>query len=54
MNLPVTLPDWMPWWLALLILLPACLYALALLAMPFSVLGLKTRLASVEAEESER
>lgn len=51
MNFP--LPDWVPWWVPLVLLLPALLYALAFLFMPFSVIGLKSRLEGVEARLDE-
>ena len=41
MNVPFILPDWMPWWVPMVLLVPALLYALAFLFMPFSVLGVK-------------
>ena len=47
MNL--ALPDWVPWWVPLVLLLPALLYGLAFLFMPFSVIGLKSRLESIDA-----
>jgi hypothetical protein len=53
MNLPSTLPDWLPWWLALAIAIPVAIYVLALLAMPFSVFGVKGRLEGVEARLDE-
>lgn len=53
MNLPVLFPDWVPWWVPLVVLLPALLYALAFLFMPFSVIGLKSRLEVMEARLDE-
>ena len=53
MSFPPTLPDWLPWWLALAIVIPAAIYVLALLAMPFSVFGVKGRLEGVEARLDE-
>lgn len=50
MDLPFTLPDWLPAWGFLLLAIPALLFALAFLLMPFSVFGLKTRLEAVEAQ----
>jgi hypothetical protein len=50
MNLPFTLPDWMPSWVFLLLLLPALLWALAFLLMPFSVFGVKARIESLESQ----
>ena len=53
MTLPFSLPDWLPWWVPLLLLVPALLYALAFLFMPFSVIGVKGRLDVVEARLDE-
>lgn len=53
MTLPFALPDWLPWWVPLLLLVPALLYALAFLFMPFSVIGVKGRLDVVEARLDE-
>ncbi|MCB5944907.1 hypothetical protein [Acidocella sp. KAb 2-4] len=50
MNPPFTLPDWLPSWALLLLALPALLWALAFLLMPFSVFGLKSRLEALEAQ----
>ncbi len=50
MNTLFTLPDWVPWWVPMVLLVPALLYALAFLFMPFSVLGVKTRLEVLEAQ----
>ena len=47
------LPDWVPWWVPLVLLLPALLYGLAFLFMPFSVIGLKSRLESIEGRLDE-
>ena len=47
------LPDWVPWWVPLVLLLPALLYGLAFLFMPFSVIGLKSRLETIEARLDE-
>ena len=41
MTLPFTLPDWVPWWVSLVVLVPVILLGLAFLFMPFSVFGLK-------------
>ncbi|MEI7710207.1 MAG: hypothetical protein WCI94_02165 [Rhodospirillales bacterium] len=49
----LTLPDWVPWWVPLVLLLPALLYGLAFLFMPFSVIGLKSRMESIEARLDE-
>jgi hypothetical protein len=53
MNMPFALPDWVPWWVPLALLVPALLYALAFLFMPFSVLGVKTRLEVIEVRLDE-
>lgn len=53
MTLPFALPDWLPWWVPLVLLLPALLYALAFLFMPFSVIGVKSRLEVIEARLDE-
>ena len=44
------LPDWMPWWMQLAILMVAILFGFALLMMPFAVFGLKGRLELSEAQ----
>ncbi|HVY17405.1 MAG TPA: hypothetical protein VHB27_19440 [Rhodopila sp.] len=53
MTLPFSLPDWVPWWVPLVLLVPALLYALAFLFMPFSVLGVKSRLEAIEMQLEE-
>ena len=53
MTLPFTLPDWLPWWVPIVLLVPALLYALAFLFMPFSVIGVKSRLEVIEARLDE-
>ena len=53
MTLPFTLPDWLPWWVPIVLLVPLLLYALAFLFMPFSVIGLKSRLEVIEARLDE-
>src|ERR1700733_7363891 len=53
MNIPIAFPDWVPWWVPMVLLVPALLYALAFLFMPFSVLGVKTRLEIIEARLDE-
>jgi hypothetical protein len=53
MNTLLSMPDWVPWWVPLVLLVPALLYALAFLFMPFSVLGVKTRLEVMEARLDE-
>ena len=53
MNTLVAFPDWVPWWVPMVLLVPALLYALAFLFMPFSVLGVKTRLEVIESRLDE-
>lgn len=53
MTLPFAFPDWMPWWVPVVLLVPALLYLLAFLFMPFSVIGVKSRLDVLEARLDE-
>ena len=53
MMFPFTLPDWLPWWVPIVLLVPALLYALMFLFMPFSVIGVKSRLEVIEARLDE-
>jgi hypothetical protein len=53
MTLPFALPDWLPWWVPIVLLVPALLYGLAFLFMPFSVIGVKSRLEVIEARLDE-
>ena len=53
MTLPFAVPDWLPWWVPIVLLVPALLYALAFLFMPFSVIGVKSRLEVIEARLDE-
>ena len=53
MTLPFTLPDWLPWWVPIVLLVPLLLYALAFLFMPFSVIGVKSRMEVIEARLDE-
>jgi hypothetical protein len=53
MTLPFPLPDWLPWWVPIALLVPLLLYALAFLFMPFSVIGVKSRLEVIEARLDE-
>ena len=50
MNLPFTLPDWLPTWAFLILALLALLYLFAFLLMPFSVFGVKARLEAMESQ----
>jgi hypothetical protein len=49
MNLSF-LPDWMPGWAFLALAVLALLWFLAFLLVPFSVIGLKARLESLEGQ----
>lgn len=53
MHQLLNLPDWLPWWIPLLLLLPTSLWALSFLFMPFSVFGLKSRLDLLDARLDE-
>jgi hypothetical protein len=48
MTMPFALPDWVPWWVQLLILVAVVLIAGAYLLMPFSVFGLKARIEALD------
>ncbi len=50
MSIPLPLPDWLPGWALTVLVIVAVLYGLAFLFMPFSVIGVKTRLDAIEAE----
>jgi hypothetical protein len=47
------LPDWIPWWGHLAILIAGLLFALMFLLMPFAVFGVKGRLELLEARLDE-
>jgi hypothetical protein len=49
----LNLPDWLPSWVPLALLVPALLWALSFLFMPFSVFGVKSRLEVIEARLDE-
>jgi hypothetical protein len=53
MTSPLPLPDWVPWWVHLVIIIAALLFALLFLLMPFSVFGVKARLEGIEARLDE-
>ena len=50
MTLKLPFPDWIPPWAQLGLLVLALLLALAILAVPFAVFGLKGRLDTLEAQ----
>ena len=53
MTLPFAVPDWMPGWLFLALAIPALLWFLAFLMVPFNVFGVKARLETLENELEE-
>jgi hypothetical protein len=53
MNFSQILPDWMPAWLQLLVVVVGIMLALCFVFMPFSVFGVKTRLEAMEARLDE-
>ena len=53
MQLPFSLPDWVPAWVGFALVVVGALLLLAVLVMPFSVFGLKGRLDGVEARLDE-
>ena len=53
MTSPLPLPDWVPWWVHLAIILVLVLVGLMFLVMPFSVFGTKARLDGIEARLDE-
>jgi hypothetical protein len=53
MHQVLNLPDWLPWWVPLVLLVPTSLWALSFLFMPFSVFGVKSRLEMIEARLDE-
>ncbi len=53
MTSPLPLPDWVPWWANLAILVAVSLFALMFLLMPFAVFGVKGRLDTLEARMDE-
>jgi hypothetical protein len=53
MTLPFNLPLWLPWWAPLVLVVPALLWLLGFLMVPFSVIGVKSRLDGLEARLDE-
>ncbi len=51
--MPFALPDWLPWWVPVLIAIPALFYLAVFLLMPFSVFGVKARLEVIDARLDE-
>ena len=46
----IPLPDWLPPWVPVALLIPAVLWVMLLIAMPFAVLGTRARLEGIEAQ----
>ncbi len=53
MTSPLPLPDWVPWWVHLVILIAMLLFGLMFLLMPFAVFGVKGRLELLDARLDE-
>lgn len=53
MTLPFVVPDWLPWWVPTIVLVLGLLWLLAFLLVPFSVIGLKSRVDGLEARLDE-
>lgn len=49
----LSLPEWLPWWAVLLILVPVALYLALFLMMPFHTFGLRARLGALEGRIDE-
>jgi hypothetical protein len=46
----LSLPDWMPWWAVVAILVPVAFYLALFLLMPFSTFGLRAKLREMEGQ----
>jgi hypothetical protein len=44
----LSLPDWLPWWAIIALLVPVAFYMALFLLMPFSTFGLRARLRDME------
>lgn len=53
MTSPLPLPDWVPWWVHLAVLLALLFVAVMFALMPFSVFGTKSRLDTIEIRLDE-
>lgn len=53
MTSPLPLPDWVPWWVHVAILLVVLFFGLMLVLTPFSVFGVKGRLEAIDARLDE-
>ena len=50
---PLPLPDWVPWWVHMAILLALLFVAIMFALMPFSVFGTKSRLEAIDIRLDE-
>lgn len=50
---PLPFPDWVPWWIHVVVLVALGTFLLLFLLMPFSVLGTKGRLEAIEIRLDE-
>ncbi len=46
----LSLPDWMPWWAVIGVLVPVAFYLALFLLMPFSTFGLRAKLREMEGQ----
>ena len=46
----LSLPDWMPWWAVIGVLVPVAFYLALFLLMPFSTFGLRAKLRDMEGQ----
>jgi hypothetical protein len=53
MTSPLPLPDWVPWWVHLAILLILLAFGLMFVLMPFSMIGVRGRLEAIDARLDE-
>jgi len=49
----LSLPDWLPWWAVVVVVVPLALYLALFLMMPFSTLGLRGRIGALEGRIEE-
>ncbi len=49
----LSLPEWLPWWAVLLILVPVTLYLALFLMMPFHTFGVRSRIGALEGRIDE-
>ena len=50
MTLPPILPEWVPWWVQLVLVVLFVLFGCGFLMMPFAVFGIRGRLDLLEAQ----